>query len=65
MNRLNVQRDTAPYLQGLGRLDEGPRTLANVTGATLGELKVDQRMCIVYGEGHDVPFQFRPGKGPL
>lgn len=53
-------QDKLPYLQGVVRLDEGPRIFANITGATLGELKVGQRMRIVYGEGDDAPFQFRP-----
>ncbi len=52
--------DKLPYLQGVVRLDEGPRIFANITGATLDELKVGQRMHIVYGEGDDVPFLFRP-----
>lgn len=52
--------DKLPYLQGVVRLDEGPRIFANLTGATLAELKVGQRMRIVYGQAGDAPFLFRP-----
>lgn len=51
--------DKLPYLQGLVRLDEGPRLFANLTGAAFETLRVGQRMRIVFGED-DSPFQFRP-----
>jgi len=52
--------DKLPYLQGVIRLDEGPRIFANLTGASLEQLRVGQRMRIVFGERGDVPFQFCP-----
>ena len=52
--------DRLPYLQGLVRLDEGPRIFANLTGAALAELQPGRRMRIVYGEPGDAPFLFRP-----
>jgi len=52
--------DKLPYLQGVVRLDEGPRIFTNLTGATLKQLYVGQRMRIFFGESGDVPFQFRP-----
>lgn len=54
--------DRLPYLQGIVRLDEGPRIFANITGATLEVLRVGRRMRIVYGDGDGdgVPFQFSP-----
>ena len=56
--------DKLPYLQGVVLLDEGPRIFANLTGATLEELRVGQRMQIVFGAGDGAPFQFRPLDGP-
>lgn len=53
-------QDKLPYLQGVVRLDEGPRIFANIAGAALEELRVGQRMRIVYGADGDAPFQFRP-----
>jgi uncharacterized OB-fold protein len=48
-----------PYLEGLIKLDEGPRIFSPLTGASLHELIVGQRMRIVYGVGGHV-FQFQP-----
>ena len=56
--------DRLPYLQGLVRLDEGPRIFANLSGATLGELKVGDRMRIAFDGGDGSPFTFRPLDGP-
>jgi uncharacterized OB-fold protein len=52
--------DRLPYLQGLVRLDEGPRIFSNLSGATLQELQVGQRMRIAFDGGDDAPFTFRP-----
>lgn len=54
--------DRLPYLQGLVRLDEGPRIFANLAGASLDELKPGRRMRIAYGEPGDVPFLFVPAE---
>ncbi len=51
--------DRVPYLEGVVRLDEGPRIFTALGGTTLQELNVGQRVQIVYGgDGH--PFQFCP-----
>lgn len=52
--------DKLPYLQGVVRLDEGPRIFANITGAELEQLRVGQRMRIVFEADDGSPFQFRP-----
>jgi uncharacterized OB-fold protein len=50
-----------PYLEGLIRLDEGPRIFAPISGATMEQLAVGQRMRIAFAEGEDAhPFEFRP-----
>jgi uncharacterized OB-fold protein len=50
-----------PYLEGLVRLDEGPRIFAPIAGATLEQLSVGQRMRVAFSEGDDAhPFEFRP-----
>lgn len=49
-----------PYLQGLIRLDEGPRIFANLSGATPEVLRVGQRMRIAFDESDGAPFTFRP-----
>jgi uncharacterized protein len=51
--------ERVPYLEGLVRLDEGPRIFAGLGGATLHDLRVGQRMKIVYDTGGH-PFQFHP-----
>ncbi|WP_288254728.1 OB-fold domain-containing protein [uncultured Hydrogenophaga sp.] len=56
--------DQLPYLQGLIRLDEGPRVFANLSGAALGELRVGQRMRVAFDGGDGAPFTFRPLGAP-
>lgn len=51
-----------PYLEGIIKLDEGPRIFAPLTGARLQDLVVGQRMRIVYGVGGHA-FLFRPDAG--
>ncbi|MEY2617449.1 MAG: hypothetical protein RL522_451 [Pseudomonadota bacterium] len=50
--------DQVPYLEGLVRLDEGPRVFAALTGTTLAQLRVGQRMRVGFGGIH--PFHFQP-----
>lgn len=52
--------DRLPYLQGLVRLDEGPRIFSNLSGTTLQDLQVGQRMRIAFDGGDGAPFTFRP-----
>ncbi|MDQ8030447.1 MAG: OB-fold domain-containing protein [Bordetella sp.] len=50
-----------PYLEGLVRLDEGPRIFAPITGVTMERLAVGQRMRVVFTDGDDAhPFEFQP-----
>ncbi len=50
--------DQVPYLEGLVRLDEGPRVFTALAGATLEQLRVGQRMRVAFG-GRP-PFHFQP-----
>lgn len=58
-------KDQLPYLQGLVRLDEGPRVFANLSGATLQALRVGQRMRVAFDEGGAAPFTFCPLPGAM
>jgi uncharacterized OB-fold protein len=54
-------QDELPYLEGLVRLDEGPRIFAPITGASMEQLAVGQRMRIAFPDGEGAhPFVFRP-----
>jgi hypothetical protein len=56
-------KEKLPYLEGLIRLDEGPRIFAPVTGARLEQLQPGRRMRIVWPQQGDTgahPFQFEP-----
>jgi uncharacterized OB-fold protein len=50
-----------PYLEGLIRLDEGPRIFAPITGTTMEQLAVGQRVRVHFPDGDDAhPFEFVP-----
>ena len=51
-------QDQVPYLEGLIRLDEGPRIFATLQGATLQDLQVGHRMQVAFGGA--TPFHFIP-----
>jgi len=53
-------KDKLPYLQGLVRLEEGPRIFANLTGATLPQLVPGKAMRLVFGAEPGGPFLFEP-----
>jgi uncharacterized OB-fold protein len=53
-------KDKLPYLQGLVKLDEGPRVFANLSGCTAEALRVGQRMRVAFDAGDGAPFTFCP-----